>query len=525
MGAPDTAPEPDADTEPVWVGVDLGTQSVRVLALDPRGRALAAADAPLTSRRSGGTHEQDPHAWWRAGAAALSEVTGRLGAAAARVRGVAACGTSGTFTLVDGYGVARFDGVMYDDTRAAAEAAEVAETGARLWDELGYRMQPTWALPKLLKLVRDGRVPPGLRLAHQPDVLTARLTGGPVPTDTSSALKTGIDPRTARWPEPLLADLGIGTDLLPTAVLPGRRIGSVCREAAERTGLPTGTAVFSGMTDGCAAQLSAGALAVGDWNSVLGTTLVCKGVSAELIPDPHGAIYSHRSADGTWLPGGASSVGLGVLAELFADADLDALSHDAFGHRPPVCYPLRRPGERFPFLAADAHGFLLTDDGTELPIDAATRAALGDREMLGALLLGVAYTERLCYATLARAGHDVTGRIRFSGGGTRNPLLTRLRAEVLGRPVEVPELTEPAAGMAILAAWGGSPAGSARRLADVAGDMVTVGTVLDPGRGPRVLPERSLADGYARFCAALRSRDRLPDVPGSPEPDVLNTAS
>lgn len=59
------------------------------------------------------------------------------------------------------------------------------------------------------------------------------------------------------------------------------------------------------MTDGCAAQMGAGALDVGSSNCVLGTTLVLKGVNRELISDPAGIVYSHRSPDGNWLPGGA----------------------------------------------------------------------------------------------------------------------------------------------------------------------------------------------------------------------------
>jgi len=53
------------------------------------------------------------------------------------------------------------------------------------------------------------------------------------------------------------------------------------------------------MTDGCAAQIAAGALEVGSWNSVLGTTLVLKGVTRELIRDPAGVMYSHRSPTAT----------------------------------------------------------------------------------------------------------------------------------------------------------------------------------------------------------------------------------
>lgn len=48
-------------------------------------------------------------------------------------------------------------------------------------------------------------------------------------------------------------------------------LGQVSAAAARATGLARGTPVVAGMTDGCAVQIGAGALAPGDWNSVLGT--------------------------------------------------------------------------------------------------------------------------------------------------------------------------------------------------------------------------------------------------------------
>lgn len=44
------------------------------------------------------------------------------------------------------------------------------------------------------------------------------------------------------------------------------------------------------------------------------TTLVIKGVTEHLLPDPQGRIYSHRHPAGYWLPGGASNTGGEALA-------------------------------------------------------------------------------------------------------------------------------------------------------------------------------------------------------------------
>jgi D-ribulokinase len=448
----------------VWVGLDLGTQSARALAVTATGEVVGEGSERLTSRRDGPRHEQDPEAWFGALARASRAAVGGLATA---VRGVALCATSGTILLVDATtGAPRTPGLMYDDTRAAAEADHANQIGKEVWAALGYRMQPSWALPKLLWLLRERpELVPGARLAHQPDLVTRRLVGHEVPADTSHALKTGYDLRRDTWPQEVLAELGVPAAILPEVVLSGTPLGTVCAESAEVTGIPEGTPVIAGMTDGCAAQLGAGALRVGSWNSVLGTTLVLKGVTEELLRDPAGVVYSHRGPDGGWLPGGASSAGAGVLSARFPGRDLEALGRQAAGREPAsvIAYPLVSRGERFPFTAPEAEGFLVGAPADEV-------------DEYAALLQGVAFVERLCFDYLDLLGAPTDGELSLTGGGARSRYWCQLRADVLDRPVRLPANAEAGLGMAVLAA----AAVTGRRAAEVAGEMVRVREVLEP---------------------------------------------
>jgi sugar (pentulose or hexulose) kinase len=136
----------------VWLGLDLGTQSARALAVTSGGQVVGAGTRPLTSDRSGPRHEQDPDSWWQAIAGAASEAMQTVAAGA--VRGVAVDATSGTILLVDRHGSPLTPGLMYDDTRAAGYVDRINSAGERVWAELGYgRMQASWALPKLLWLL------------------------------------------------------------------------------------------------------------------------------------------------------------------------------------------------------------------------------------------------------------------------------------------------------------------------------------------------------------------------------------
>ncbi len=473
----------------MWLGFDLGTQSVRAVAVSDGGQVLASSACPLRSHREGSRHEQNAKEWWDAFVSACRAVLG--GCNTESVNGLAVDGTSGTILLIDSSGTPLTPGLMYDDLRAANEAQRINEVGSAC-GSLGCRVQPSWALPKLLWLLHEYRgVIAGARLAHQSDFITRRLAGSEVPSDSSTALKTGYDPVNECWPWDVLDRLGVPEQILCDVARPGTQVGVVCAVAAATTGIPAGTPIIAGMTDGCAAQISAGGLEVGNWNSVLGTTLVLKGVADQLIRDPAGVVYSHRSPDGNWLPGGASNTGAALLAKRFAGRDLERLSIQAAERGPVgiIAYPLLSRGERFPFVAPEAEGFVIGDGPDEI-------------SLFTALLQGVSFVERLCFDYLDMLGFPISGEVFLTGGGARNRQWCQLRADVLGRPVCLPENSEPAFGMAVLAASAG------RRISQVAKQMVRIREVIDPQ------PHRiaRLHELYLQLVEELRRRSWLPPL-------------
>ncbi|MFE3940853.1 FGGY-family carbohydrate kinase [Streptomyces sp. NPDC059118] len=462
----------------MWMGIDLGTQSVRAVVAGDRGEILGSGSAPLTGRRDGVRHEQRPADWWTAVCAATRQALRDCPAP----RALAVCATSGTVLLADPAGRPLTPGVMYDDGRAVAEAARA-------------KAPPSWALPKVMWLLTEygGGAGGAVRVMHQADLVLARLAGTPLPTDSSHALKTGYDLERDDWPRRRFGKLGLPDGLFPDVVRPGTRIGEVGRAAAEETGIPAGTAIVAGMTDGCAAQLASGSLYVGSWNAVLGTTLVLKGVTSSPVEDPAGVVYNHRAPDGSWLPGGASGVGGGVLTAAFPAVDpirMDALARPREPARV-VAYPLVATGERFPFVAPEATGFLLGEPDSEA-------------EHWLALLTGVGLVERLCFDYLDLLGAQNYGRLTLTGGAARSGYWSRLRADILGRPVYIPRYSEPALGMAILAAYGARPGTSLIRTASA---MVRLRHVLHPH------PVRTAwyTEPYLTLVDELERRGWLPD--------------
>ncbi len=288
------------------------------------------------------------------------------------------------------------------------------------------------------------------------------------------------------WPFEAFDRLGLDRDIFPEVVLPGTELGRVSKAKAQVTGVPEGTPVYAGMTDGCAAQIAAGALTPGAWNSVLGTTLVLKGVSKDLLDDPTGAVYSHRHPDGGWLPGGASNTGAGALTVMLPGADLDAFDRQArdLGPVDAVIYPITKRGERFPFVAPDATSFALGDFPDDL-------------HRYAGVLQGVAFIERLAFEHLVKLGAEPVGSVSLTGGAVRSGYWNQLRANVLGVPVELPASSDPAYGMAVLAASGDAS------VTQTAARMVQVPKVLEPH------PDERLEHLYGEFVAELDRRGYL----------------
>ena len=477
-----------ADGGDLVMGIDLATAAVRVLAVEAAGGVVvASAEAPLPPPASPhpGELEQPPvHA--EAVRRVVREVSASLGPRRAGVRALSVTATSGSVVPADPDGRPVGTVLLYADQRGAEAAARITAVTGRPVGAASTVARLAWLAARFPRAEGAPR-----SYLHVADLVVADLTGRLV-TDTSHAHKAGIDPARARWPDDLLSAAGVDCASLPELVHPGTVVGEVRRAVADDLGLPPGVRVVAGMTDGCTAQLAAGAVTTGRTAGVLGTTLVLKGVAAQEVAGFGGAVYSHLAPDGRWWPGGASNTGAGVLTSDGGVPDLAAADADAArrGPSPWVTYALAGTGERFPFVRPDATGFLLGPG---------TPSAL---ERHRARLDGVAFVERLGLERLAALGVASTDH-RVVGGGTRSRTWTTIRASVLGRPVTRPREPSSAFGAAVLAAAalsGGTPGATA----DL---MVRAAEVVDPDPA-EVGP---LEVGYRRLTDELRRRGWLDD--------------
>jgi hypothetical protein len=435
--APPRVPAPTpvpAPRQEIFLGIDLGTSSCRVVAVDHKGAILAEAEAPIPlPHKNDAQITQDPLLWWKATTAALTQVLKQVDPK--KVTALAVDGTSGTLLLADAKGVPLTPALMYNDSRALAEAEQILTIAGPASGAHGASS----SLAKLLWLHNKGMAKKAAHALHQADWILGRLTGRYGFSDYNNCLKLGYDAAALAWPK-WIGGLGLPENLLPDVRAPGGEIGTVSAEISKTFGLPPDTRVLAGTTDGVASFVAAGASEPGHGVTALGSTLVLKLLSDKPVFSAEHGVYSHRLGK-HWLVGGASNSGGAVLLQYFKVEQLRELSTQINPEQLTGLeyYPLPGTGERFPVNDPAMQPIL-----EPLPGDSVT--------FLQGMFEGIAGIEAHGYQLLKKLGARQVTEVRTTGGGAQNPVWTRIRERIVGVPMKPARSELAAVGTALLAA-------------------------------------------------------------------------
>lgn len=482
----------------VTLGVDVGTSSTRVLAVDASGAVLAQATAEYRPESPyPGWSEQDPEQWWTAARAALAEVAARVGD---RVVGLGLSGQMHGAVFLDSAGSSLRPAPLWNDQRTAAACRTLtAAVGERrLLDITGNPALTGFQAPKIVWL-RDNEPATYRRVASvllPKDFVRLRLTGQAA-TDASDAAGTLLlDMRSRVWSPELLDALDIPAEWLPRVHEGPEPTGGVRADVASDVGLPEGIPVAAGGGDNAAAAVGLGITEPGSASCSIGTSGVLFVPSAGFRPDPSGRIHAFCHA----VPGGYHQMGVILAAgdslrwwrEVSGIADFDqfaAIASDVPPGARGLAFLPYLSGERTPHLDPEARGGFV-----------GLTSRHGRAEMTRAVFEGVVLGLRDALQPMLDLGVE-PDELRMTGGGARSPLWRGLVADILGVPVRRPGIDEgPAYGAALL---GGVAAGVWKSLDDAVA-LVRSGERTDPD--PTVSDTyRRLHDAYAALYPATRS--------------------
>src|SRR3954463_374158 len=172
----DMRPDMEASAR-LYLGIDLGTSSVKAVLVDDAGEVRASATSPLqVSHPKPRWSEQDPATWWSATEAAVTEVLKEADA-----RRVAAIGLSGQMhgaTLLDESDHILRPAILWNDGRSDVECAELEQVpGFRAIT--GNLAMPGFTAPKLAWVRKHEPAPfDQIRTVLLPkDYVRLRMTG------------------------------------------------------------------------------------------------------------------------------------------------------------------------------------------------------------------------------------------------------------------------------------------------------------------------------------------------------------
>ncbi len=431
----------------MYLGIDIGTSSVKAVIVDDDDAVVEQASAPLSvSRPQPSWSEQDPADWWTATNAAVKSLSAK---ARKSVRAVGLSGQMHGATLLDESDKPLRPAILWNDGRSEKQCVALEQAEPRSRQITGNIAMPGFTAPKLL-WVRE----------HEPSIFAATRTvllpkdyvrllmTGEKASDCSDAAGTlWVDVAKRRWSPEMLAATGLEESHMPRLCEGSDATGTLLPEIADAWGMSR-VPVAGGGGDNAAGAAGIGVINAGDAFLSLGTSGVLFLATPKFLPNPDRAVHAFcHCLPGRWhqmsvMLSAASCVDWAVKLTGATDAAELLSKVEARGRLdgPEIFLPYLS-GERTPHNDPQARGVLF---GLSHDTDA---SAVGQ-----AVLEGVAYAFADGLDVLIEAGATID-KISVIGGGARSMWWGGVLAAALGRPLIYRDGSEvgPAYGAARLA--------------------------------------------------------------------------
>jgi xylulokinase len=494
------------------LGIDIGTTGCKLLVLATDGRIVATAAREYdTLRPQPDWAELDSAQTW----ALIRDAIGEVAAQTAHdpISAVCAASMGEAMTPVSAGREILGNCVLGFDTRGAETLSRLAALDPlAFFARSGNAPAVVYGGPKLIWL-RD----------HRPELferaykflswadLAAYLLGGEPVTDFGLANRSlFLDIQAEKWSDETLALVGMPADKLPGLARPGTPVGTVSSAVSAELGLPPGATIVVGTHDQPASALGAGVIRPGMAAYGLGT-YVCITPVYDAIPPAAPMVAAGLNAEHHAVPGLYVSFYYnltgGALLKWFRDT-FAAQEHAAARRRGEEVYDLLLAE-----MPAGPTGLLVlphfaptgppAHDPHPYGLIAGLTLATSRGEFIKGLLEGVTYYFREGLDHLAAAGIAIE-EYRVTGGGARSDAWLQIKADILGRPLARPHITEASAlGAAMLAGLGAGVFSSTEEAVDA---LVQVERVFTPdaGRHRRYEERFALYGQLYPFSRALR---------------------
>ena len=467
----------------MFIGLDLGTSSLKALLIDDSQNILAEHSVALTVQRPhDGWSEQDPASWCAAVVTALKALVSQ--ADCSGLKGIGLAGHMHGATLIGADDAVLRPCMLWNDTRSHVEAA-VMDSDPQFRAITGNIVFPGFTAPKV-DWVRKNEPNIFTKIAKillPKDYLRLFLTGEYISEMSDAAGTAWLNTGARNWSNDLLKACHLTRKQMPSLVEGSDVSGTLRADLAAELGLPQAV-VAGGAGDNAAAAIGAGVVKDGTGFLSLGTSGVLFAANASYKPDPATAVHTFcHAVSGTWHQMGvilAATDALNWLAKLTGQSVSDLTSDLGSVVAPnKTLFLPYLGGERTPHNNAQMRGqFLHLDHATDVKVAAR------------AVLQGVSFAFADCKHALEATGTTLMQALAMGGGAKSDHWLLML-ASTLNIPLNVPKSGDFGASL------------GAARLGMMAGAGVGIEVATQPPLAKTVEPEGSLiaamADGHARY--------------------------
>ncbi len=435
----------------LYVGVDLGTSSVKLLLMEENGeiKNIVTREYPLYFPKPGWS-EQKPEDWWEQFVSGMKELLD--GFDRSQVDGISFGGQMHGLVILDRDDHVLRPAILWNDGRTQEECDYLNITvGREKISAYTANMALTgFTAPKLLWVKKhEPEIFAKIEKIMLPkDYLAYRLSGVHC-TDVSDASGMLLfDVKNKCWSKEMMDIVGIREEQLARVFESYQAVGTLTAQSAADLELPESVRVIAGAGDNAAGAVGTGTLEHGMCSVSLGTSGTVFIATDEFAVDAENAMHSFAHANGRYHFLGcmlsAASANKWWMDEIIGTKDYPKEQEGIrrLGDNQVFFLPYLM-GERTPHNNPNARGTFVG-----MTMDT-TRA-----DMTEAVLEGVTFALRDALE-IARSFGVKIERVRLNGGGAKSPLWCRIVANIMNVKVDKINSAEgPGFGAAILAAVG-----------------------------------------------------------------------
>lgn len=443
----------------MYLGIDLGTSSVKVILIDKLGKVITSQSSkyPLYYPKPDYS-EQEPSDWWKGTKEAILAIASRFPKEAMAIEGISFSGQMHGLVLLDEDGKVLRPAILWNDNRTQKECDYLNDEIGR--DKLslstGNIALCGFTAPKVLWVKKhEPEIFAKIRHILLPKDYIRYCLTGEYKIDTADAAGTVFfDVKNRCWSKEMIRVLDIDESWLPEVFECYEQTGVVTLAIAEELGINPAAKVFGGGGDQAVGAVGTGTVSDGVVSVALGTSGAVLASTNCYKVDTQNRLHSFCHANGKYMQMGVMLSAAYCLQWWVEEINKGIASDN----------PYQFLGEEASKIPAGSEGLIflpyLTGERTPYPDGNARGTFIGlspmhtRAHMTRAVLEGVGYGLRDSLELIKDMGISIN-EIRITGGGARNKLWVEIIASIFNQELGIVEASDgPAYGAAILAAVG-----------------------------------------------------------------------